>query len=98
HRHLPSFPTRRSSDLLLHLCAVASAGHHGLVTLDEVETSLHPRAIRVLIEAMRRRAASHDLRIVLATQSETVLDQFRDDPSRVRSEEHTSELQSRENL
>jgi len=68
---------------LLHLCAVASAGHHGLVTLDEVETSLHPRAIRVLIEAMRRRAASHDLRIVLATQSETVLDQFRDDPSRV---------------
>ncbi|MFO7561918.1 MAG: AAA family ATPase [Enhygromyxa sp.] len=68
---------------LLHLCAIASADRGGLVTLDEIETSLHPRAIRVLIEAMRHRAASHDLRVVLATQSETVLDQFRDDPSRV---------------
>jgi hypothetical protein len=68
---------------LLNLCAIASADRNSLVTLDEIETSLHPRAIRVLIEAMRRRAASHDLRIVLATQSETVLDQFRDDPSHV---------------
>ncbi|MCA9635856.1 MAG: ATP-binding protein [Myxococcales bacterium] len=53
------------------------------MTIDEVETSLHPRAIRVLVEAARRRAASHNLRIVFATQSETVLDQFRDDPSQV---------------
>lgn len=68
---------------LLQLCAIASGDRGGLVTLDEVETSLHPRAIQLLIEAARRWAAGHDLRVVLATQSETVLDQFRDDPSRV---------------
>lgn len=68
---------------LLQLCAMTSCSRGGLVTLDEIETSLHPRAIRVLVEAARRWAAKHDLRIVLATQSETVLDQFRDEPSQV---------------
>lgn len=68
---------------LLQLCALASCERGGLVTLDEIETSLHPRAIRVLVEACRRWAAQHELRVVLATQSETVLDQFRDEPSRV---------------
>lgn len=68
---------------LLQLCALASCSRGGRVTLDEVETSLHPRAIRVLVEACRGWAARHDLRVVLATQSETVLDQFRDDPSKV---------------
>jgi hypothetical protein len=85
--NVKSIPISRESTgfitALLQLCAVASCPRNGLVTLDEIETSLHPRAIRVLIEACRRRAASHDLRIVLATQSETVLDQFRDDPARV---------------
>lgn len=69
--------------LLLHLCALASAERLDLLTFDEIENSLHPRAIRILVEAMRRRAASHDLRIVLATQSETVLNQFRDEPDHV---------------
>lgn len=69
--------------VLLHLCALASANRLDLLTFDEIENSLHPRAIRILVEAMRRRAASHDLRIVLATQSETVLDQFRDEPDHV---------------
>jgi len=76
---------------LLQICAVASCRRNGLVTLDEVETSLHPRAIRVLIDAFRRWAAKHDLRIVLATQSETVLDQFRDEPSQVFVLEPTQE-------
>lgn len=67
---------------LLHLCAVASSTSN-LVTIDEVETSLHPRAIKVLIEAFRSWAKQHELRIVLATQSETVLDQFQDDPSKI---------------
>lgn len=82
-----SIPIARESTgfitALLQLCAIASCPRGGLVTIDEIETSLHPRAIRVLVEAARRWAASHDLRIVLATQSETVLDQFRDDPSKV---------------
>lgn len=68
---------------LLQLCAVASCQKGGLVTIDELETSLHPHAIRVLIEAFREWAKLHDLSIVLATQSETVLDQFRDQPSHV---------------
>lgn len=82
-----SIPIARESTgfitALLQLCAVASCPRGGLVTLDEIETSLHPRAIRVLVDAFRRWAAKHDLRIVLATQSETVLDQFRDEPSKV---------------
>jgi ABC-type branched-subunit amino acid transport system ATPase component len=68
---------------LLQLCAVASGTQNGLVTIDELETSLHPHAIRVLIAAFRRWAKEHDLRIVLATQSETVLDQFHDDPGQI---------------
>jgi hypothetical protein len=82
-----SIPIARESTgfitALLQLCAIASCSPGGLVTIDEIETSLHPRAIRVLVEACRRWAAKHDLRIVLATQSETVLDQFRDEPSQV---------------
>jgi hypothetical protein len=68
---------------LLQLCALASCPRGCGVTLDEIETSLHPRAVRMLVEAARRWAAKHDLRVVLATQSQTVLDQFRDDPSKV---------------
>jgi hypothetical protein len=82
-----SIPIARESTgfitALLQLCALASCPRGGLVTLDEIETSLHPRAIRILVEACRNWAATHDLRVVLATQSETVLDQFRDDPSHV---------------
>lgn len=68
---------------LLHLCALASCPRGGLVTFDELETSLHPRAIRVLVEACRSWAARHNLRVVIATQSQTVLDQFREEPSQV---------------
>jgi predicted ATPase len=78
--------SRESTGLLtalLQLCAVASGERGGLVTIDELETSLHPHAIRVLIAAFRRWAREQDLRVVLATQSETVLDQFRDEPAQV---------------
>lgn len=68
---------------ILQLCAVASGGPSGLVTIDELETSLHPHAIKVLVAAFRRWAEQHDMRIVLATQSETVLDQFRDAPENI---------------
>jgi len=68
---------------LLHLCAIASCSKGGLVTLDELETSLHPRAIKVLLSAFRSWAKEHDLSIVLATQSETVLDQFQEEPEKI---------------
>ncbi|HEY8378013.1 MAG TPA: AAA family ATPase [Nannocystis sp.] len=78
--------SRESTGLLvalLHLCAIASCPKGGLVTLDELETSLHPHAIKVLIAAFRAWAQQHDLSIVLATQSETVLDQFHDEPEKI---------------
>ncbi len=80
---------------LLQLCAVASCPKNGLVTIDELETSLHPRAIQVLIEAFRHRAREHDLRIVLATQSETVLDQFHECPEQIQVLEPNQETSPR---
>ncbi len=84
HRKIPI--SRESTGLvtaLLQLCAVASTKQTGLVTIDELETSLHPHAIRVLIGAFRRWAKEQNIRIVLATQSETVLDQFHDNPENI---------------
>lgn len=80
---------------LLQLCAVASCPKDGLVTLDELETSLHPRAIQVLLEAFRRRAREQNLRIVLATQSETVLDQFHECPEQIQVLEPNQETSPR---
>lgn len=68
---------------LLQLCAVASTPGGGIVTIDEPETSLHPHAIEVLTAAIARWADEHHLRVVFATQSQTVLDQFADTPERV---------------
>jgi predicted ATPase len=67
----------------------------GLVTLDELETSLHPRAIQVLLEAFRHRAREQNLRIVLATQSETVLDQFHECPEQIQVLEPNQEISPR---
>ena len=68
---------------LLHLCAVASAAPGSLVAIDEVENSLHPFAIRKLIEAFREWAEEHDLTVCLATHSPVVLDQFKEDPENI---------------
>ena len=68
---------------LMQVCAVASTPYGGSVMLDELETSLHPSAIRVLIDAFRSWAAQFNLSVVLATQSQTVLDQFYEDPESV---------------
>jgi predicted ATPase len=51
------------------------------VAIDEFENSLHPHAIRVLIEYIRDRAAKRDLTVLLASHSPVVLDQFRECPS-----------------
>jgi hypothetical protein len=66
---------------LLHLTAVASVEDGATVAIDEFENSLHPHAIRVLIEHIRERAAKMDLTVLLASHSPVVLDQFRDCPS-----------------
>jgi predicted ATPase len=68
---------------LLHLCAVAGAEPGSLVAIDEVENSLHPFAIRKLIEHFRKWAYEHDLTICLATHSPVVLDQFKEEPENI---------------
>src|SRR5690606_41375485 len=86
-RHLHSFPTRRSSDLILFPPLSSSALHHkpaatfGVHRVSGVQ--LAPAAF--LRQAVHRHPS---------LPQETL-----DLPARVdRSEEHTSELQSRENL
>src|SRR5690606_39752433 len=79
HRYLPSFPTRRSSDLPLQLYYLMSLG----ITKQEAADllgQLKQRGLR--LHRLRRLKESGLHRRVLSG----------------RSEEHTSELQSRENL
>src|SRR5690606_41587805 len=84
-----SFPTRRSSDLnaLRHL--EANAGRRGEDLTDEVELGPGLQAIDVDVATETQRiyrAADHALEVPDARKIDE------------RSEEHTSELQSRENL
>src|SRR5690606_39522035 len=77
-RHLHSFPTRRSSDLLLTSLLVALGGlYAGWRVYRNVQS---PAQDRLQIPVLKNKY---------------YLDEIYD---RVRSEEHTSELQSRENL
>jgi predicted ATPase len=68
---------------LLHLCAVASVPNGGIIAIDELENSLHPFAIKHLIEAFRTWAAKTNSTVLLATHSPVVLDQFRECPEQV---------------
>ncbi len=63
---------------LLHLCAVASTEPNGTVALDGFENELHPLAIRQLISAFREWAEPRGIRILLASHSPVVLNQFND--------------------
>jgi hypothetical protein len=49
---------------------------HGLVLIDEVETSLHPRAQRRLMRDLARVAREQELQIVLSTHSPYILDEL----------------------
>lgn len=69
--------------LLLHLCAVASAPKGAMISIDEPENSLHPRALRVFMEHLRARARTHDLTVALATHSPTLLNHFNHCPEQV---------------
>jgi energy-coupling factor transporter ATP-binding protein EcfA2 len=68
---------------LLHLMAVAGAAPGGVVMIDEFENSLHPYAIRSLVNAMRDWAAKKELTVILAGHSPALLDEFHEDPFRV---------------
>jgi predicted ATPase len=49
---------------------------YGLILIDEVETSLHPRAQRRLIRDLAERCRERELQIVLTTHSPYVLDEL----------------------
>src|SRR5690606_41132651 len=83
HRVLRSFPTRRSSDLL------ASSAPSGWMAITRI-TWVCPRRI-----SSACRVATSQMRIV---RSALPLSKCAPSGLKTRSEEHTSELQSRENL
>src|SRR5207302_10519562 len=97
HRHLHSFPTRRSSDLFLYAlgqaqrmqgdCRAAAASYRAYLRTSPPERSAAPAR-----ENLKRCEA-----LVAATPAAPV-PVVPTAPAVVRSEEHTSELQSRENL
>jgi predicted ATPase len=68
---------------LLHLMAVGGAPAGAVIAIDEFENSLHPYAVRRLVQAMRECAVKRDLTVVLAGHSSALLDAFGEDPSRV---------------
>src|SRR5206468_13060318 len=88
HPHLRSFPTRRSSDLL-GARLPQRAGDGVWRGVDHVEARLRWRGLRAQAQRRVNYAAT-----LLAAELEQVL------PGRgyLRSEEHTSELQSRSDL
>jgi len=58
------------------LCRIAAAEHGGLVAIDEPERSLHPWAIRRLMEYTRQQARREDLTVIFATHSPVLLSEF----------------------
>lgn len=80
-------PLRTAANGLIHammcLTAVASAPPGGVVSLDEPETSLHPYAIRRLLEAMRDWSKAHAIDTILATHSPVLIDAMHEDPEHV---------------
>ncbi len=67
----------------LHLSAVASVPPGGALAIDEFENSLHPYAIRALLDHIRAWTTEQSVSAIFATHSPILLDEFRDDPARL---------------
>src|SRR5690606_39886687 len=89
HQHLHSFPTRRSSDLLIRRKVGEQNALYGSVTNSDIADELAKKGFEI-----EKRKIQMDDHIKHIGDYEIPLRLFKD----VRSEEHTSELQSRENL
>jgi predicted ATPase len=63
--------------------AVAGAGPGTVVSIDEFENSLHPYAIRRLVQGIREWAAKNKITVLLAGHSPALLDEFREQPEQV---------------
>ncbi len=69
--------------MLILLCAVASAEPKSVIAIDEPENSLHPYAMRSFLRQASFWARKHNAVIVLATHSIVLLDEFNDKPDHV---------------
>lgn len=77
------FPIDRVADGvltgLLQLVAVAGMERGGFIAFDELETHLHPHAIRSISRALRERAEEMELTVALTTHSPVVMNEFLDE-------------------
>lgn len=76
------FNTRQLSDGTLKYIALVAeirTAAYSLLSLEEVENCLHPRAIKGVVEMMREMADKYSCQFLLTTHSETVLNQFAPD-------------------
>src|SRR5207302_9958303 len=92
-RYLHSFPTRRSSDLDAILRKVLPANDQRIGAILEFMSGLREGATE-----LRRSEHAASLNECVSRLEEMNLAEFVEVDFRIRSEEHTSELQSRENL
>src|SRR5699024_11406167 len=96
HLHLQSFPTRRSSDL-----AVMGCGNIGLLAIQWAKIFGAKKVYAIDIDTNKLKTAREvGADIVINSKEEPAYDQIitLTNGSGVRSEEHTSELQSRFDL
>src|SRR5690606_42100561 len=107
--HFNSFPTRRSSDLEVEVTSVLSGSADGLFGHLVEHHAAHRHLRLERLQQVPRDGLALPVRVGGQVQLVDVLQQAlqltdrrllvrRDDVERLRSEEHTSELQSRENL
>ncbi len=69
--------------MLILLCAGASGKPGGIIAIDEPENCLHPFAASVFLRLAKRRAESHNFKLILATHSIVMLDDMSDQPDSV---------------
>src|SRR5207302_10890384 len=95
HRDVPPFPTRRSSDLRVQSREAGETVHHAL---QKLSPELREAVILRDLQDMDYREIAAVLRFPEGTVKSRI-NRGRAELARLlRSEEHTSELQSRENL
>lgn len=82
-----ALPAGRMADGLLSamlvLTGLIGARPGSIVAFDEVESRLHPHAIRSLLATMREEVEAHGLTVILTTHSPVVMNEFRDTPEQV---------------
>src|SRR5690606_41362513 len=95
HRHLPSFPTRRSSDLR---CKAEGGGKRLAADVAGRRARRSRSSVRPCQSRTRMERPFQEIGWNTAMATVERLAAIGDSTAWVRSEEHTSELQSRENL